>query len=145
MLVSIIIFLGTFSFDFLTKYFAAKQLALYHSIPLIGDFLKLTYVQNQGAAFGILQGQQLFLKLVGFLALGFIIYLYFSEKSKNNVWNYGLALILGGTVGNLYNRITLGYVIDFIDFKYFPTFNIADVAINAGILLLIIQELKKKY
>ncbi|MBU0580561.1 MAG: signal peptidase II [Candidatus Margulisbacteria bacterium] len=133
------ILIATLVIDFLTKYLTVKILIPYQSFSLIGKYLQITYVQNRGAAFGILPEQKYFLIIVSIAVVIFILWFYYKEKPKGILWEAGLALLLGGTLGNLYNRIFQGYVIDFIDFNFWPTFNSADIAINIGVLLLVYQ------
>lgn len=117
-----------------------KQLAIDHllesgtrSIPILGDIVKLTYVENRGAAFGVLQNQTAFFVLVGVIVISVIIasYRYIPEPSW--VLNLCLGMQMGGAIGNLIDRIQVGYVVDFIDLTYWPVFNIADSAICIGV------------
>lgn len=107
-------------------------LALGQSIH-IGSLFYITLVHNRGGAFGILQGQKLVFVIVGVLVIGAILfYLY---RTKNISWwmLLGLGAISAGAIGNLYDRVTLGYVIDFIDVHVWDyVFNVADIAINVG-------------
>ncbi|MFC1517548.1 signal peptidase II [Candidatus Margulisiibacteriota bacterium] len=135
--------LSTLIADLLTKYLTVKLLLPFQSFSLIGNFLKFTYVQNQGAAFGIFPGRQTFLIAVSIAVIAFIIWFMQNEKPRDVFWLSGLGLLLGGTLGNLYNRIFQRYVIDFIDFSFWPTFNIADIAINVGVALIIYQIIFK--
>jgi signal peptidase II len=137
-----IIFLGTLIADFLTKYLTTLLLKPGHSVQLIGTFLQFTHVQNYGAAFGILQGQRYFLIPISFLFAICILWIYFKEKPRDPLSRTALGLLLAGTIGNLYNRLFQGYVIDFIDLYCWPTFNIADSALNVGMLLLVWQVLR---
>lgn len=134
---------GTLLADLLAKYLTVKLLLPFQSHPLIGNFLQFTYVQNKGAAFGIFPEKQLFLISVSIIVIALIIWFIYQEKPKDIFWQIGLALVLGGTIGNLYNRVFQGYVIDFIDLSFWPTFNIADIAINAGVALIIFQIIFK--
>lgn len=99
----------------------------------IGSLFYITLVHNRGGAFGILQGQKLVFVIVGVLVIGAILfYLY---RTKNISWwmLLGLGAISAGAVGNLYDRVTLGYVIDFIDVHVWDyVFNVADIAIDVG-------------
>ncbi len=109
----------------------------------ITPFFKLIYVKNTGAAFGILQNSSLPLFFIGMIIIGFI--LYHLEKIPNDKFhNIILGLVLGGAIGNLIDRIALGYVRDFISISIWPVFNIADIAVSIGILIWIINEIKKK-
>lgn len=140
--------------DQLTKYLAVQQLALYESIPIFTGF-NITLTHNMGAAFSFLSeagGWQRYF----FISLGTVvsIVLVFWMKSLTKDQKclfIALALVLGGVIGNVWDRITYGYVIDFIDvslgfiplkiFNPWPTFNIADSAIFIGAILLIIDAI----
>lgn len=117
-----------------------KNLAIEHlldsgvrSIPVFGEYIRLTYVENRGAAFGVLQNQTTFFVLVGLVVISVIIasYRYIPEPSW--LLNVCLGLQMGGAVGNLIDRILVGYVVDFFDFTFWPVFNIADSAICVGV------------
>ena len=111
------------------------------------DLLILTidYVRNYGAAFNIFSGSRLFLSFISIISA--IILSYFIFISENKLINkYGLAFILSGSIGNGIDRVLNGYVIDFIKIKFinFPVFNIADIVINLGVLILIISYFRDK-
>jgi len=100
----------------------------------IFSFLSLNYVENTGAAFGILQNQVIFLSIISAGVLALIIYYW---KTLDNQEKLALSFIFAGTLGNLIDRIFRGFVIDFIDFGFWPAFNIADASNVVGVLLLI--------
>ena len=106
------------------------------------DLLILTieYIRNYGAAFNILSGSRLFLSLVSIISTIILMYFIFIREDKR-INKYGLSFIVAGSIGNGVDRIFYGYVIDFIKIKFvdFPVFNIADIAINIGILVMIIN------
>ena len=106
------------------------------------DLLILTieYIRNYGAAFNILSGSRLFLSLISIISTIILMYLIFIREDKR-INKYGLSFIVAGSIGNGVDRIFYGYVIDFIKIKFvdFPVFNIADIAINIGILIMIIN------
>ena len=106
------------------------------------DLLILTieYIRNYGAAFNILSGSRLFLSLISIISTIILMYLIFIREDKR-INKYGLSFIVAGSIGNGVDRIFYGYVIDFIKIKFvdFPVFNIADIAINIGILVMIIN------
>ena len=132
---------ATFGADQLTKRLVDHQFAPGESLPLLPSVLRLTYVQNRGAAFGIFQGQQLL--FIG-LALGVIVWLgreLAIRPSVSRAVRWGCALVLGGAVGNLVDRLRLGYVVDFIDFRIWPVFNVGDSAITIGVALLVWRSL----
>jgi len=116
---------------------------LHQSIPLISNMLHLTYVQNTGAAFGLLGGWRAFLLVIGFVVIIAILYIN-AHLTKKDHLHLPLAIILGGSIGNLLDRIFRSYVIDYIDFRVWPVFNLADIMINIGFLILIYQILFNK-
>ena len=100
-------------------------------------------VKNTGAVFGILTGQTDMLIWISFFVIGGIFF-YYDKIPENKFVLLSVGLILGGTIGNLIDRIRLGYVIDFIDLKFWPSFNIADSAVSVGAVILIIYLMKNK-
>ena len=106
------------------------------------DLLILTieYIRNYGAAFNILSGSRLFLSLISIISTIILMYFIFIREDKR-INKYGLSFIVAGSIGNGIDRIIYGYVIDFIKIKFinFPVFNIADITINIGILVMIIN------
>lgn len=114
------------------------------NICIFRNFLYLDYVKNYGAAFGVLTNYQIFLIILGIIILIFLLYYIFKKK------NYNLAYILlfTGIIGNLFDRIIYGYVIDFISFKlfniYMPIFNFADIFIVLGAFLILIRSDKNE-
>ncbi len=117
-----------------------KQLAIDHlhengarSIPIAGEYVRLTYVENRGAAFGLLQNQTDFFILVGLVVIGVIVASYRYIPEPNWLLNVCLGLQMGGAVGNLIDRIRVGYVVDFVDLTFWPVFNVADSAICVGV------------
>jgi signal peptidase II len=106
------------------------------SIPLVGEYIRLTYVQNRGAAFGLLQDQTTFFVLVGVVVIVVIIASYRQLKEPGWLLNLCLGLQMGGALGNLVDRVRYGYVVDFFDLTFWPVFNVADSAICVGVALL---------
>ena len=115
-------------------------------VPFAGDFLRLTYTENRGAAFGVLQDQTTFFVLVGLVVVGVIAASYRYLPRSGFRIHLALGLQLGGAVGNLIDRIRQGYVVDFVDFGYkanwWPVFNVADSAILVGVALLALTALR---
>tara|TARA_Y100001933_G_scaffold237035_1_gene259544 strand:- start:535 stop:882 length:348 start_codon:yes stop_codon:yes gene_type:complete len=111
------------------------------------DFLifTITSVRNYGAAFNIFSGSRIFLSFISIISTIILFYFIFRKENKL-INNYGLSFILAGSIGNGIDRIINGYVIDFIQIKFinFPVFNIADIVINLGVLILIISYLRYK-
>ena len=114
-------------------------------VPGVGDFLRLTYVENRGAAFGLLQDQTAFFVLVGVIVIGVIAASYRYLPRSGFRLQLALGLQLGGAIGNLIDRVRQGYVVDFVDFGYhsnwWPVFNVADSAIVIGVFLLALGAL----
>jgi signal peptidase II len=116
----------------------------------ITAFFDLVRYHNQGAAFGFLNDaggwQKWFFAAISVIAAIVITYLIKKNPSQN-LFCFGLALVLGGALGNLYDRVTLGYVVDFLNFHWheyaFPAFNVADSAISVGVALLLLDSFKR--
>ena len=126
--------------DQVTKYWAESTLSFYVAKP-VTSFLSFQLVHNYGAAYGIFQNQRVFLLLVS-LMVG-VVCLMWLKRADNSFWmTLGLAFILIGAWGNFLDRLLLGYVIDFIDIRIFPVFNVADMSIDAGIACLVMDMVK---
>jgi len=128
--------------DQLTKYLISKNMEISQSIPIIKNILHLTYIQNTGAGFGLFKGSNLLLIFISLIIIGIILF-YLDKIIKERSIHIPVALILSGAIGNLIDRIVQGYVIDFIDFRIWPAFNVADSCITIGALWLIIYFWKK--
>ena len=129
--------LAVYLADQFSKSIAAKAMAEGDSIPIAGNIFHLTLVHNTGAAFGILKNHPYFFVAAALLFSAVIIYFLLSRKLVPDPRErIALSLILGGTLGNLSDRIRLGYVIDFFDFRVWPVFNIADSCITIGAAML---------
>ena len=125
--------------DQLSKYIVSNPMETGQSIAVIRNFLYITYLRNPGAAFGMLPYRTVFFIIVTILVIGFIIYYYRTLPPGFSLLRFGLALQLGGALGNLVDRLRGTYVIDFIDVTIFPPiFNLADTAIVIGIILFLI-------
>jgi len=129
--------------DQLTKFLAASFLQLNTPVILIKNFLNLSLVHNRGAAFGILKNQLFVFVTISLLAITLIIY-HLKDKKKSLLSSISLSLILAGAAGNLIDRLRFGFVIDFLDFRVWPVFNLADSAITIGVILLSWELLWKK-
>ena len=124
-----------------------KYLIFYNKKLFINkDFLlfKLDFVKNYGAAFNILSGSRVFLSLISIIFSILLIYLIFRKNTLNSFDLYSYSFILGGTIGNGIDRIYKGFVVDFINLniKNFPVFNIADISINIGFIILLYNIFK---
>lgn len=142
---SVIVVLIT-ALDQLTKYWVINNIGLTDSICVIPNVIDFVYVKNPGAAFSFLSDATygtIFLSIVSVvfcvLAIGFLI----KHKPKNKLFLISLALMISGAIGNVIDRIVKGYVVDFIETKFikFPVFNVADIAITIGAILLVIYIL----
>lgn len=131
--------------DQFSKFLIVKNFVENEKIVLIKKFFNITYIKNYGAGFSILQNQTIFLVVVTIAAIGFVTYLLIKSKNNEAFNRVCYLLIIGGAIGNLIDRLTLGYVIDFLDFYIFeydfPVFNIADSFLTIGCILLIISIL----
>ena len=126
---------AVFFSDRLTKALTIKH--LYLKSESILPFLKLTYVQNTGVAFGMFKNGNKF--FIVFSAVLIAALLVFGRKcaGRSGISSAGLALVLGGALGNLYDRLSYGFVVDFFDLSFFPAvFNVADAAITVGAVFL---------
>lgn len=137
-IISLIVLLA----DQLSKILVLKYLKDVGSLPIIENILHLTYVENRGAAFGILQHKKWFFIVITILIVGFIIIYFRKNKNYPKPMMIGLSLIVGGAIGNLIDRTLYSFVVDFIDFRVWPVFNIADSAIVIGQILVVYVILK---
>lgn len=138
-IVSLIIIL-----DQATKTAILKWLPLYHSIDVIKGFFSLTHIHNPGGAFGLLANQSEYVRAIFFLFIAsiatcLIFYFYITTPKTHSTLATGFALIFGGALGNLIDRIRFGEVVDFLDFYvgnfHWHTFNVADGAVSIGIVI----------
>ena len=135
----IIIFL-----DQLTKFLIRKNFKLNESIPLIKNIFHLTYVNNTGSAFSAFQGYNLFFIIFSVAVIIIIIYYLKNIKENEKAMQFTVGLLLGGTFGNLIDRVLIGAVTDFMDFRIWPVFNIADSAVTVSVIIFIILSSKIK-
>ncbi len=130
---------GVLALDVWTKRWATATLAHRDPVPLIGDLLRLTYTRNSGVAFGLGAGVPFPYYLFSIVAVGAIVWMFASGRARGRWRQIALALILGGAVGNLIDRITTGEVVDFIEIGWgrfrWPVFNVADSAVTMGVIL----------
>lgn len=131
-----IIVISAIAADRISKVVCRQYLRPLGSVPVIKGIFHLTYVENTGAAFGMLQGSTWFLALTNALVSAAVAYLILKNKPQNRYVKLSLSLILGGALGNLVDRVLFGYVVDFLDFRIWPVFNIADSCVVVGAILL---------
>jgi signal peptidase II len=129
------IVLTILSLDRLTKIIVTSSLSLGQSLAVIRGVFHITLVHNRGAAFGILKNQLILLIATSLFAV-ILIYKNLKKNKADRIYSFALSLILGGALGNLIDRLIFGYVIDFLDFRIWPVFNVADSAITIGAALL---------
>ncbi|MDF3001411.1 MAG: lspA [Bacillota bacterium] len=124
------------------KYLIQAAMELNQSIPLIDGIFHITYIHNYGAAFSILQNKTVFLIAVQVIVIsGILIYLIQKRKTEHTMLLLSLALIVAGGLGNLIDRAVNGYVIDFLDVRIWPIFNIADISVCVGCGLMVLYVL----
>lgn len=134
--------------DQVSKIIVTNNLTNNKSVEVIKSFFYLTYTNNTGAAFSILTGKRILLILVSLIVIGILIYYIKKTKIEKKINKIALSLVIGGSIGNLIDRIIKGAVIDFLDFKIFgynyPIFNLADTFIVLGVFLLLIGMFRKE-
>lgn len=137
--------------DQLTKLLASNQLELYVPNKVTG-FFNLTLMHNEGVAFSLLADQsgwqRYFIAVVASFIVIWLLYWLFKNNKSMKLQNTALVLVIGGALGNIWDRVFLGYVVDFVELHYsgyyWPAFNVADSAISIGAVLLIIDAFKNK-
>lgn len=145
--------IGVVILDQVTKILVLRHLPLHDSVAVIPGFFSLTHVRNPGGAFGFLAQNDsplrhwLFL-LAAVFALGMILYLYHQTPRSRPFFGFALALIFGGAIGNLIDRLRFGEVVDFLDvyvgYLHWPTFNVADSAVTVGVIIFLLHLVTKK-
>jgi signal peptidase II len=140
--------------DQLTKYLVLEKFRLGETIPLVLGFFNLTYIRNTGAAFGLLaqaspEFRIPFFVAVPLIALIAVAYIFKKIDDRDHMLSVSLSLVIGGAIGNLIDRLRMGYVVDFLDFHWgygyhFPAFNIADSAICVGVAILLLDLVFEK-
>jgi signal peptidase II len=141
----------TIVLDQLTKYEIVERFRYGESVPILSGFFNLTYVRNTGAAFGLLAHADPafripFFVIVPIIALVAIAFIFRKIPDRDFKLSSALSLVIGGAVGNLIDRVSLNYVVDFLDFHWryqyhFPAFNVADMAICVGVGILMLDLL----
>lgn len=127
--------------DQMMKLWIISVLELHQSMPGLKGLFDLYYIRNEGASWGMLAGQRDFFIVLTVAAVCYLVHLIMKEQSKLSLTLLAYGLLLGGAIGNLIDRIRLGYVIDMIrlSFVEFPIFNIADACLTIGVILLIVD------
>lgn len=136
--------------DQASKWWVVSHFSLYESVAVLPGYFNLTYLTNTGAAFGFLAGQpalwrHVFFVTIALVALCVILLLYLRLRRDSFFYELSLALIAGGALGNLIDRVRLGSVVDFLDFyigrHHWPAFNVADSAITVGVTIFLVYSL----
>lgn len=152
--------------DQISKYIIKNTMYLYESIDFIGDFFKITYIENPGMAFGIQMGNKFWFTFLSIAAAVVVLIYLIRLPNEKFLFRFALALIMGGAIGNLIDRLIAGRVVDFLDVEFFdisipafeflfvnfpgydltrwPVFNIADSAVTCGMILIAWQILSQK-
>ena len=130
--------------DQLSKAYIQSNMYLGESIPILQDIFHITYILNPGAAFGLFADQTFFFIGLAVLMVAAAIWFYPAIKKESAWMQAGIGLLLGGAVGNLIDRVLIGKVVDFFDFRIWPIFNIADICIVCGAFLIAVASFTAK-
>lgn len=130
--------------DQILKQLVHNSMQLGQSVPLINQAVRLTYIRNSGAAFSLFLGLSPYLVIVGIAAVAAIIYFHWKVPKNNYYLQIALGFVLGGSLGNLVDRILRSYVIDYLDIGFWPVFNFADIMINLGVIMLAVKLFAKE-
>ncbi len=122
--------------DRVSKHWVINSINPGESVPLLGEILYLTHVRNPGAAFGLFAYKTPFFIVISFIMIILTVIAAYQIPPRLALLRLGLAVMLGGVAGNLFDRLQTGYVVDFLDLGFWPVFNIADMAIVVGVLML---------
>jgi signal peptidase II len=147
MVMEILIIIIGLILDRFTKLWAVKALKGQNDFIIIKDFFDFSYVENRGAAFGIFQNRVIILSIVTLIVISGMIFYLIKHRNDSILFKISLALIIGGAIGNLIDRMYYKYVVDFImfhykDIYYFPNFNVADMMVVVGTALLALYIIK---
>ncbi len=135
---------GILLVDQLSKYLVHLKLVPGESIPIIKGVFHISLIHNTGCAFGMFQHQAAILMILSILTIAMILIFYRQAAGLECILQVGVGLLLGGASGNLVDRLRSGYVIDFLDFKVWPVFNLADSAVTIGVVLILWKLCHKK-
>jgi signal peptidase II len=131
--------------DAITKTLSSTLLAYGQRFEVISDFFWLTNVHNTGAAWSLFAGQRTFFIVISLIAIALMIYFLNQSQSHQHLYRLAILVLFAGTMGNFMDRLLLGYVRDFLSFNIFgymfPVFNVADIALNVGVGLVLLEAL----
>ncbi|MDR0675567.1 MAG: signal peptidase II [Elusimicrobiota bacterium] len=144
--IEILVGIICFFVDQISKIIIIQNFYMYESIPVIKNIFYLTYIQNSGIAFGILQNRNMFIIIfILIVIIGYFLFIkedlkkLYNTNNNSNLFRFAIGLLIGGAIGNFADRIFLGSVVDFLDFKIWPIFNFADTFICIAIGYFIIH------
>ncbi len=149
MILSLIIIFLVIGADQVSKYLVLQNIDMYEKVDVIPGLFHFTYIENKGAAFGMLSEHRWVFLAVSTVAIGAFLFYMIKYRPKDKLLNVAIAMVVGGGIGNMIDRVARGSVVDFIDvdFMSFYVFNIADIFVCVGcglmILYLIISEIKE--
>lgn len=129
---------GVVAADQVSKAVVRDRMVVGESLPVIDGAFWLTHVENTGAAFGMLRGQQWLLIATAVLMLAVVAYVMLRVRPADPWVHFSLSLVTGGAIGNLIDRVASGAVTDFFDLGWFPVFNVADIALDVGVAILVV-------
>ena len=143
MIVWTIIIIASVLLDQLSKWIVVRTMPLYDTIPLIDGFFSLTHIRNKGAAWGMFSDSRWVFIIATAIALIVLPLLLYRYRKLHFMFGLPLSLIIGGAAGNMIDRVFLGYVVDFMEFTFidFPVFNVADVFIVVGTVMMMVYIL----
>lgn len=136
--------IGIILFDQIIKFLVSANMRVGETFPIIPNVFHITYVLNPGAAFGILENARIFFIIATFLVVAIGFYIIPKLNRQNKLARFGSIFLLAGAVGNLIDRIRNGLVVDFMDFRIWPVFNIADIAICLGTFFIVYSVITTK-
>ena len=135
--------------DQLTKHLAVVRLKNQAAYNLINGILEFNYLENRGAAFGVLQNQKYFFVFVALIFIGVIVFVLIKVPTQKKYYSLNILLVMiaAGAVGNMIDRVRYDYVVDFIYFSLidFPTFNVADIGVTCGVVLFLLSFITRTF
>ncbi len=136
---------GIILLDQVTKIIIRATMSVGESIPVLGEFFRITYIRNSGAAFSMLSGQQTLLVLLPLFVVAGALWYFWQHPGKHRLFYISWAMIIAGGIANLIDRAIFGWVTDMLDFSIFPpVFNVADIGVTVGCALFMIYILMEE-
>ncbi len=128
-------------FDLVSKHILDSSMQIGQSSPFLPGFIDIVIVHNEGSAWGMLAGMNVFFIILTFVFIGILVWYTLSENVVHPLYHIALGFILAGSIGNMVDRIAFGYVRDFLHFEFwpsFPVFNVADVCLTVGVIVFVV-------